>query len=315
MQLIEKYAPHKLDDLVLDSTTRNTLQSFLNQKTIPNMLLSGKQGIGKSTIARIIIKELGAEQLFINGSVDNGVDIVKTRINQFVEVCPEVGKLKIVFIDEADALTMNTNSSSAQDALRNVIDKSMSDTRFILTCNYPEKISDPLKSRCSKIDVTFSKNDVIRRVIEIVKQEKISCTKENFTAFISLIIDKSFPDIRNIINSLQILSVSGELIPTKALNNRNISELAGNILSLVLGHKQLYDIRELYINKSDLFNSDYEILCGEIFDAISESTTIKNIGDCLIICAEFTYRIHQVQLNKEIQFAALILKLLSTIKQ
>ena len=153
--LADKYKPKNLDDMILNPEIKKIIQDFLDKKTIQSLLLSGKQGIGKSTLAEIIVNSLDSTFLYINCGLDGGVDTMRTKVREFcdaVAINPEVPK--IVILDEADALlaigegTGEGGKSSAQGSLRNLIDQSSDDTRFILTCNYISRIIDPLKSRC-----------------------------------------------------------------------------------------------------------------------------------------------------------------------
>ena len=311
----DKFAPTTLDEIILLPELKETIQGFLSKKTIPHLLLAGKPGCGKNTLINIIVKVLDADVLFINASLDNGIDMVRTKVLEFTKSMSMNNRLKIVVLNEADSLTNNTNGSSAQDALRNIIDSSSDDTRFILTCNYISKISAPLQSRCTPINVKFDIKDILKLVIKILKTEKIEYTEASLGAFAEQTINKHFPDIRTILNRLELSCVKDKLFAIQTINCSELEKIATNIFEMITKKKHFQEIREYYIKQSDYIGEDWEILAGKIFDNFAENSHAENsqYENTLSIISDYIYRIAQVEINKEIQMAAMILKLRSMI--
>ena len=167
---VVKYAPKTIDEMVLDSDIKDKIKHWIKTKDFPSMTLAGTPGIGKSTLANILLKELDIEKYIVQScSIDGSIEMVKTRVNDFCQMVSDT--YKVVVLDEADCLTNNTSNAGAQMALRNIISESLNDTRFILTCNYSEKLIDALKSRCPVIQLKFSTKDVLINVLDILKKE------------------------------------------------------------------------------------------------------------------------------------------------
>jgi len=308
----DKYQPKTLQELILDSETKQKLQAFITSGSIPNILLAGAPGTGKSTLAKILVNELRAEVLYINAALDNGIDIVRTRIQDFTKILTMDDKCKIVILDEADSLSRDAGGgSSAQAALRNIIDTSLKDTAFILTANYAERIIDPIQSRCVKIPITFTKKDVIALIAGIITEEKITYTKESFLDFVQSVVNKQFPDIRNILGTLQINTSDGKLSTIKIFKQTAIDEVADELFAMLISRQPQRAIREYCIRNSHIFLDDWESLGGKIFDRYSEAPGNQiEIGNKLMIIADGLYRIKSVTINQEIQFSAMCLALL-----
>ncbi len=306
ISLTDKYAPKTLDDLLLDQQTKTTIQEFLDKKTIQSLLLSGKQGIGKSTLANIITKTLDATYLYINCGLDGNVDTMRTKVRDFCEsVAINNDVPKIVILDEADALSSigdgNGGRSSAQGALRNLIDQSSDDTRFILTCNYLSRIIDPIQSRCTPIHLTYSVEDIIKRCIYILKNEKIKFDKSTLKQFISNVIKTKFPDIRTILNILEQWIVSGTLEVTNVTDEANMDDVVYKLFEIMLT-TGLPATRKWYLNNEDLFNNDYHKFTIAIFNNLmAQEKKQEIVGDSL--------RVHQQVVDKEVEFYTMLLKL------
>ena len=261
---VEKYRPKKISDCILSEDLKNTFSKFLDSKELPNLLLSGTAGTGKTTVARALCDELGVDSIIINGS-DEGrhIDTLRTTIKNFASSVSLDGNSnhKVVIIDEADYM----NPDSVQPALRNFIETFYKNCRFIFTCNFKNKIIPALHSRCTVIDFRITNGQKVKtatafmnRLGDILKQEHIEYDKK----VIAELIQRHYPDFRRTINELQRYSVrgkidSGILVSLSDINNKELVKL--------LKEKRLSDMRKWVVQNLDkapssLFSSIYEIL-------------------------------------------------------
>ena len=248
-----------------------------------------------TSLARIIVSELDADNLYIHVGYANGVDIIRTKVKEFcdsVRMNDEVPK--IVILDEADAMSIE-----GQKALRNIIELAEDDTRFILTCNYEMKIITPLKSRCTPIQLSCETSDILKMVVDILKEKKIEHSKETVKYFLDNVIKKKYPDIRAIINNLSLMIIDGKL------SVENIEEKIGDIDIIaddILKMDKPREIRKYYIGSEDKFSSDYIALAHCIFNKLFEEPVKQ------IMVADAIFYMSQV-LDAEIQFYSMILKI------
>ena len=261
---VEKYRPRKIDDCILTIELKETFKQFVNQKEIPNLLLSGTAGTGKTTVARALCEELGVDYIIINGS-DEGrqIDTLRHKIKNFASTVSltETASHKVVILDEADYM----NPESVQPALRNFIETFYKNCRFIFTCNYKNKILPALHSRCTVIDFAIANGQKVKtatqlmnRLCNILTEEKIEFDKK----VLAELIQKHFPDFRRTINELQRYSVRGKIDSGILFS---ITEADIKKLVAILKEKRFNDMRKWVINNlekepSSLFSSVYEIL-------------------------------------------------------
>lgn len=210
-------------------------------------------GIGKTTLARILAKQLGCETLFQPCSIDGSIDMVKTVVNDFTDIVTS-SKFKVIILDEADQL-----SQPAQMALRDIIVESMGNRRncrFILTANYEEKIIPALTSRCQSVKIDFSMKDVVLHCSEILKKECISFTKDSLKKFSEGFITNHFPDIRAIVEKLQASSLTGKL-DYVSIQKESFENIAGKVLEMLRKGDNIREIRKMLILNEGKFSADY----------------------------------------------------------
>ena len=292
-----KYAPTKLEDMILTDELHETFQEWIKNKSLNNVTFYGCQGSGKTTIAKILAKELGCENvLFQSCSIDGSIDMVKTKIKDFCELYTAKNKIKLIILDEADSLTAGAGvNAGAQMALRNIIAESLEDTRFILTCNYLDRIIPALQSRCTPIKLEFTIQNVVKFLVKILQQENITFTKESLLEFINTTVKKRFPDVRSIIEHLQIACQSGTL---KILQSAS-DVINDEIIQFINDCNDVMQIREYLHQNEDKFSADYIQLAGKLFNYYSFDT------DMMLCIADYLYKM-QIVLDKEIQFTSMI---------
>ena len=261
---VEKYRPKKIEDCILPEDTKKTFLEFLKQGELPNLLLSGTAGTGKTTVARALCEQLGCDYIIINGS-DEGryIDTLRNKIQNFASTVSltEESNHKVVIIDEADYM----NAESVQPALRNFLETFHSNCRFIFTCNYKAKLIEPLHSRCTTIDFRITNGQVkktamafLKRISTILKDEGI----EYDTNVLVELIQKHYPDFRRTINELQRYSVRGKIDNGILFN---LEEANHKELIATLKEKRFNDMRKWVIQNLDkepasLFTSLYKVL-------------------------------------------------------
>lgn len=300
---VMKYAPKTIDDLVLTDELKELFKGYVKKGTLSNVTFYGEPGIGKSTLAKILVDELGVQDvLFQSCSIDGSIDMVKTKIQSFCQIVTPPSKLKVVILDEADSLTQTGGQNAgAQMALRNIILEAQEDTRFILTCNYIDRIIPALQSRCTPIKIEFSIKDIATRVLYILKTEKIKFTKESINDFINLVIKKRYPDIRSIISELELSCQTGELKILTSTTN----VITDEIINFILENKKPRDIRTFLIHNEEQFSGDYFGLASKLFDYYMEQDVDLSIP---LLISDYMYKMSIVP-DKEVMFSALLIEL------
>jgi replication factor C small subunit len=290
----EKYRPKNLDSMALWEHDLKAFKKYIDQKEIPHLLFHGPAGSGKTTLAKILIKDIASGNLSLNASSsDRGIAVVKGAIKSFAASKPKKrGGLNIIFLDEADGLT-----NEAQNALLNTIEKYHSNCRFILTCNQIEKLIEPLVSRC--IIYQFESlpiRNIKSMCYRILKKEKIKFNRK----ILSDIVDRYYPDVRSIINNLQACSVSGEL------TNQYLDRLDPEAFVALLKNGEIFALREMWANARD-FTRLYSFLfenCG----VLTKNNDDK--ADSMIAIADYLYKDRTIA-DREINFTACVLEILA----
>ena len=298
---VEKYRPQTLEEYVGNETIKNKIADYLKQGSIQNLLFHGVAGTGKTTLAKLIAKNLNCDLLYLNASDERGIDTIREKIIPFASSM-SFNDVKIVILDEADYLT-----PQAQATLRNTIESCSKTTRFILTCNYLERIISPLQSRCQTFEITPpSKGEVNNKCQEILTQEKISFygIHDNGQHHNSIdgVIDTHYPDIRKIINTLQGSIVDGQVkIDDNSLKN---TQLGDQIVDALEKKLKLSVIRQML---ADSGAREFDGLFKVLYDNFSKYTDRE--GEAILIIAKYQYE-YTFVLEKEICIAAMLYKLL-----
>ena len=289
---VEKYRPTTLEEYVGNEMIKSKIADYLKQGSIQNLLFHGVAGTGKTTLAKLIAKNLNCDLLYINASDERGIDTIRDKIIPFASSM-SFNDVKIVILDEADYIT-----PQAQATLRNTIESCSKTTRFILTCNYLERIISPLQSRCQTFEIIPpSKQEVDNKCQDILMEENITYTD------IHEVINTHYPDIRKIINTLQGSVVDGRIkIDSTSLKN---TQLGGLIVDALIRKDKLSEIRQII---ADSGSREFDDLFKYIYD---KSSTLfgDNEGEAILIIANYQYE-YTFVLEKEICIAAMLKKLL-----
>ena len=280
---VEKYRPKTVGDTILPSDLKNTFQKFVDQKNVPNLILSGSPGVGKTTIAKAMLEELHCDYIVINGSMNGNIDTLRNEIQQFASSVSLQGGRKYVILDEADYL----NPNSTQPALRNFMEEYSKNCGFILTCNFKNRIIEPLHSRCSVVDFTLKNSDKAKLAAEMFQRACTILTTEGIQfdkKVIAEVVKKYFPDNRRILNELQRYGSNG-IIDTGILSN--VQDVSITTLVKSLKEKNYTEVRKWVAQNSDI-NSD-EIF-RTLYDAASEYLANPSIPQLVLILADYQYK-------------------------
>lgn len=301
---VEKYRPRKLIDCILPAEQKAIFQEFIDKGEIQNMLLCGGAGMGKTTVARALCEELESDYIIINGSEESGIDVLRTKIKQFASAVSFSGKTKVVILDEADYL----NPNSTQPALRAFIEEFSSNCRFIFTCNYKNRIIQPLHSRCAVIEFKLSKEDKPKVASKFMKRIQFILENENIAydeKVIATLLLKYFPDYRRILNELQRYSVSGKIdegILAK-LGDINMNDLLS-----CLKEKDWKKMRAWVVNNID---NDPQVIFRRIYDDFCDKAV--QIPQLVLILADYGYKSAFVA-DQEINLVACLTEIMATIE-
>ena len=296
---VEKYRSQNLDSYVGNEQIKNTISKYLEQNDIQNFIFYGTAGTGKTTLAKLIVNNLDCDYLYINASDERGIDTIRDKVQGFSSVA-SFKPLKVVILDEADFLTIQ-----AQASLRNIIETFARTTRFILTCNYIERIIDPLQSRCQVLKIVPpSKQEVAYHIIDILKNENVGMGADD----LKLVVNQYYPDIRKMLNTLQMSVVGDEIHVDKSVLVS--SNYKTKILAELLkpSSKSFNTIRQII---ADSGVSDYEDLFRYLYDNV-EKYAPMDMGSVIIYIEEYQYHAN-FRIDKEINCMALISRILSLI--
>ena len=281
---VEKYRPKTIEETILPVELKATFQQFVDQKNIPNLILSGSAGVGKTTVARAMLEQLGCDYIVINGSMNGNIDTLRNEILNFASSVSLSGGRKYVILDEADYL----NANSTQPALRNFMEEFSRNCGFILTCNFKNRIIEPLHSRCSVVDFKIGKSDMAKLAVQFLKRVENILTDESVEfdkAVVAQVIQKHFPDWRRVLNELQRYSATGRIDSGILVN---LSEVSLKELITMLKSKDFSGVRKWVGENMD---NDQNVIFRKLYDTCAEYLADKQSeAQLVLIVSKYQYQ-------------------------
>ena len=303
---VEKYRPTSIDACILPNSLKESFSEFVNNKHIPNLILSGGPGVGKTTIAKAMVEEIGATWMMVNGSEESGIDVLRTKIKNFASTVSLEGGRKYIILDEADYL----NPQSTQPALRGFMEEFHKNCGFILTCNYKNRLIEPLHSRCSVVDFIIAKGDKPKLASDFFNRVKMILSDENVKfdrKVVAELLNKYFPDWRRILNELQRYSASGQIDAGILVN---LSEVNINELMESLKKQEFTNVRKWIVNNLD---NDPVRIYRRIYDSLYDNIDKSTIPHAVVILAEYSYKSAFVA-DQEINLLACFTEIMAQVK-
>ena len=299
---VEKYRPRKIEDTILPEQTKTIFKKFVQDQSIPNLLLAGGPGMGKTTVAKAMLNELGCDYIVKNGSLNVGIDVLRYEISSFASSMSLSGGRKYVIFDEADYL----NAANVQPALRNFIEEYSKNCGFIFTCNFKNRLIEPLRSRLSEVDFSIEKSDkpklamqFYKRVIAILNNENV----QHDPKVIAKVIEKHFPDFRRILTELQSYSAAGRIDEGIFAN---IKQESIDALFEMLKNKKWTDMRKWCADNSD---QDPNELFRRVYDASTDKVELKSMPGFVVTLADYMYKANFVA-DPEINLIAFLTEIM-----
>ena len=303
---VEKYRPVTVDDCILPSELKQTFQQFVDNEEIPNLLLTGTAGVGKTTIAKAMLEQIGCTYMMINGSEESGIDTLRTKIKNFASTVSMDGKRKYVILDEADYL----NPQSTQPALRGFIEEFSRNCGFILTCNFRNRIIEPLHSRCSTVEFRIPNEqkpklatNFMKRVQDILEKENVSYNEK----VVADVIGKFFPDWRRCLNELQRYSATGSIDAGILVN---LSDTSVKELVSFVKDKDFKSCRQWVVHNLD---NDPHRIYRRIYDSLSGNVPDSAIPHCVLILGDYSYKSAFVA-DQEINLLACLTEMMTSVQ-
>lgn len=299
---VEKYRPQTIEDCILPTELKNTFNEFVENKELPNLILSGGAGIGKTTVAKALCQEMGLDHILINGSEDGNIDTLRTKIRHYASTVSFSSQGKVVILDEADYL----NPQSTQPALRGFIEEFAGNCRFILTCNFRNRIITPLQSRCSVIEFKINKDQENKIMARFMDRTRSILDEENIEynpKIVSQLIMKYFPDWRRVLNELQRYSAGGVIDEGLLVN---LNDIKMSDLSKLLKERKFTDMRKWVVDNVD---NDPTVIFRAIYDGLYEHINPSSIPQAVVTIADYQYKSAFVA-DQEINLVACLTELM-----
>ena len=281
--LCEKYRPHKVEDTILPYRIKKVFQDYVNEGNIPNLMLTGPAGCGKTTIAKAMCEELGLNHLFINSSDERGIDMLRTKIKGYASTISLTGGRKVIILDEADYLT-----PEAQAGLRGAIEEFSENCSFIFTCNFKARLIDALHSRCAVVDFSLKGDEKAKMAMEMFKRLKTILVTEGIeydANVLGKIVSRYFPDYRRTLNEIQRYSSGGTIdagVLAQVDNVRKLEELIK-----ALKEKDFGAMRKWVVNNSDV---DPAKIFRDVYDGLTEHLKPDSIPIAVVTLAKYQYQ-------------------------
>ena len=300
----EKYRPKTIEDVILPERIISVFREYVEQSNIPPLLLSGGPGVGKTTIAKALCNDINCDYMVVNGSLDLNLEMLRTTISNFASTVSlrNPGKRKYVIVDEAD----NFTSPHIQKALRNFIESFSENCGFILTCNYPNQIIEPLRSRCSVVDFSLTKEEQLasgrlffKRVREILTEQNISFTNEVLAEYLK----KYFPDWRKVLNEVQGGIAQNQLTPLSTAGDYDFDSLIKSMKA-----KDIKEIKEWIANRPSVVSAD---VFRYFYDHVSRLVKEPHIPGLIVCIGEYQYK-HSFVADPEINLVAFLVEVMAT---
>ena len=303
---VEKYRPKRISETILPPRLKDMFQKMVDTGELPNMLFTGTAGLGKTTVAKALCNELGLDYIIINGSEDGNIDTLRGKIKQFASSVSLQGGYKVVILDEADYL----NPQSTQPALRGFIEEFSSNCRFILTCNFKNRIIEPLHSRCGVYEFNTTKKDMValaasfhKRLVYILEQEGIQADQK----VAADLILKHAPDWRRVLNECQRLSIAGSSISASPADTgiNNTSDLVK-----YLKDKDFKKMRHWVANNMDI---DASAIFRSLYDSMTDTVANRSIPQLVLILADYQYK-HAFVADHELNVVACMTEIMANVE-
>jgi DNA polymerase III delta prime subunit len=295
---VEKYRPQNIEDTILPETMKNTFRKFVNDKNVPNLLLTGGPGVGKTTIAKAMLDEMGCDYIVKNGSLNVNIDTLRYEISTYASSVSLTGGRKYVIFDEADYL----NATSVQPALRNFIEEYSANCGFIFTCNFKNRIIGPLRSRLSEVDFSIEQTErpqlamqFFKRVIAILDNENVDYDKK----VVAKVIEKHFPDFRRVLTELQSYAASGKIDEGIFVN---LKQESMDELFNLLKAKDFTNMRKWVASNSD---QDMNEMFRRVYDMMQERVEFKTQPGFVVTLADYMYKANFVA-DQEVNMVAFL---------
>ena len=280
---VEKYRPHKIEDCILPERLKSVFQEYVNNENVPNLMLTGSAGCGKTTVARAMCEEIGLNHLFINSSDERGIDTLRTKIKGYASTISLTGGRKVIILDEADYLT-----PEAQAGLRGAIEEFSENCSFIFTCNFKARLIDALHSRCAVVDFSLKGDEKSKMAMQMFKRLTTILTTEGIEydkTVLAKIVERYFPDYRRTLNELQRHATSGRIdtgVLAQVDNVRKLEELIK-----ALKEKDFGTMRKWVVNNSDV---DPARIFRDVYDGLYEYLKPDSIPAAVITLAKYQYQ-------------------------